>query len=49
MVVQRALDLDINKAHKIFLFRFNEEKCRRELRIVKMEGCEHPLDWIPSE
>ncbi len=44
--VQRATDLDLNKAHNIFLFRFNEEKSQRELRIVKMEGCEHPLEWI---
>jgi len=43
----QAVDLDLNKAHNIFLFRFNEEKRRRELRIVKMEGAEHPLDWIP--
>ena len=47
IATQRATDLDLNKAHNIFLFRFNEEKCRRELRIVKMEGCEHPLEWIP--
>jgi len=44
---QRATDLDLNKAHNIFYFRFNEEKCQRELRIVKIEGCEHPLEWIP--
>jgi len=47
VVTQRATDLDLNKAHNIFFFRFNEEKCRRELRIVKMEGTEHPLEWIP--
>jgi len=47
IATQRATDLDLNKAHNIFLFRFNEEKGRRELRILKMEGCEHPLDWIP--
>jgi len=47
MATQRATDLDLNKAHNIFLFRFNEEKCRRELRIMKMEGSEHPLEWIP--
>ncbi|MEM2118782.1 MAG: RAD55 family ATPase [Candidatus Bathyarchaeia archaeon] len=44
---QRAADLDFNTAHNIFYFRFNEEKSQRELRIVKMEGCEHPLEWIP--
>lgn len=44
---QRATDIDLNKAHNIFFFRFNENKLQRELRIVKMEGCEHPLNWIP--
>jgi circadian clock protein KaiC len=44
---QRATDLDLNKAHNIFFFRFNEEKSRRELRIVKMEASEHPLEWLP--
>jgi KaiC/GvpD/RAD55 family RecA-like ATPase len=42
-----ATDLDLNKAHNIILFRLNEEKYQRELRIVKMEGCNHPLAWIP--
>lgn len=44
---QRAVDLDLNKAHNIFFFRFNEETFQRELRIVKMEGCAHPLEWLP--
>lgn len=47
VVTQRAVDLDLNKAHNIFFFRFNEKTCQRELRIVKIEGCEHPLKWIP--
>jgi KaiC/GvpD/RAD55 family RecA-like ATPase len=47
IATQRAVDLDLNKAHNIFLFRFNEETCQRELRIVKMEGCSHPLEWLP--
>jgi len=47
IATQRATDLDLNKAHNILFFRFNEETCRRELRIVKMEGREHPLEWIP--
>ncbi|MFP3984884.1 MAG: RAD55 family ATPase [Candidatus Bathyarchaeia archaeon] len=47
IATQRATDLDLNKAHNIFLFRFNEENCCRELRIVKMEGSDHPLDWLP--
>jgi KaiC/GvpD/RAD55 family RecA-like ATPase len=44
-----ATDLDLNKAHNIFYFRFNEARCRRELRIVKMEGCYHPLQWMPFQ
>jgi len=44
---QCATDLDLNKAHNIFYFRFNEDKCQRELRIVKMEGSDHPLGWLP--
>lgn len=47
IATQRATDLDLNKAHNIFFFRFNEETCQRELRIVKMEGCDHPLEWMP--
>lgn len=46
---QRATDLDLNKAHNIFIFRFNEEKSCRELRIVKMEACAHTLEWLPFE
>jgi KaiC/GvpD/RAD55 family RecA-like ATPase len=44
---QRATDLDLNKAHNIFFFRLNEEAFQRELRIVKIEGCKHPLEWLP--
>lgn len=47
VVTQRATDLDLNKANNILLFRFNEEKNCRELRIVKMEGCSHTLEWLP--
>lgn len=47
VATQRATDLDLNKAHNIFYFRFNEQKCRRELRIVKIEGSHHPLKWLP--
>ncbi len=47
VATQMATDLDLNKAHNIFYFRFNEQKCRRELRIVKIEGSQHPLKWIP--
>jgi hypothetical protein len=47
MSTQRAIDLDLNKAHSIFYFRFNEEKPRRELRIVKMGGCDHHSNGYP--
>lgn len=47
IATQRATDLDLNKAHNLFLFRFNEETCCRELRILKMEGCDHPMEWLP--
>jgi len=47
IAAQRATDLDLNKTHNIFFFRFSEETCHRELRIVKMEGCDHPLEWVP--
>jgi len=49
LATQRATDLDLNKAHNIFFFRFNEDRCQREIRIVKMEGCSHPLEWIPFQ
>jgi KaiC/GvpD/RAD55 family RecA-like ATPase len=49
IATQRATDLDLNKAQNIFFFRLNEEKSRRELRIVKMEGCYHSLEWLPFQ
>lgn len=49
VATQQATDLDLNKAHNIFFFRFNPKESRRELRIVKMEGCSHPLEWLPFE
>ena len=47
MKIVEATDLDINVANNLIFFRFNEEICRREMRIVKMEGVEHPLKWLP--
>jgi KaiC/GvpD/RAD55 family RecA-like ATPase len=47
VATQKGINLDLNKAHNIFFFRFNEEKLQRELKIVKLEGNEHPLGWIP--
>ncbi len=46
-MTERAADLDLNTTHNIIYFRFNERKCQRELRIVKMEGCSHPPRWLP--
>lgn len=44
---QRATDLDFNTAHNLIFFRFNDKTLQREMRIVKMEGSSHPLDWLP--
>lgn len=45
--IQRATDLDFNTAHNLIFFRFNDKTLQREMRIVKMEGSSHPLDWLP--
>ncbi len=45
--VKRATDLDFNTAQNLIYFRFNENTFQREMRIVKMEGCSHPLQWLP--
>jgi KaiC/GvpD/RAD55 family RecA-like ATPase len=47
MKVVEAADLDLNVANNIILFRLNEESWQREMRIVKMEGMGHPLEWMP--
>jgi hypothetical protein len=44
---QRATDLDFNTAHNLIFFRFNESTVQREMRLVKLEGCHHPLEWLP--
>jgi circadian clock protein KaiC len=44
---QRATDLDFNTAHNLIFFRFNESTVQREIRLVKLEGCHHPLEWLP--
>lgn len=49
VLTQLATDLDLNKTHNILYFRLNERKWQREFRIVKMEGSQHPLGWIPFE
>ncbi|MBX5327451.1 MAG: RAD55 family ATPase [Candidatus Bathyarchaeia archaeon] len=47
--VSKATDLDFNTANNIIYFRINKKTFQRELRIVKMEGTEHPLEWLPFE
>ena len=49
MRVVEATELDLNVAHNIIEFRLNRETWTRELRIVKMEGTGHPLEWLPFE
>jgi len=44
---QRATDLDFNTSHNLIFFRFNDDKLQREMRAVKMEGINHPLEWLP--
>ncbi|MBS7646657.1 MAG: ATPase domain-containing protein [Candidatus Bathyarchaeia archaeon] len=48
ITVQRAVDLDFNKAHNIFFFRFNEKKRCRELRISKWRGASTRWSGFPS-
>ncbi len=45
--IQQAVDLDLNTANNLIFFRINEKTFKRELRIVKMEGTPHPLEWQP--
>jgi KaiC/GvpD/RAD55 family RecA-like ATPase len=45
--VKRAIDLDFNTAQNLVFFRFNKKMHQREMRIVKMEGVSHPLEWLP--
>jgi KaiC/GvpD/RAD55 family RecA-like ATPase len=45
--VQQATDLDFNTANTIICFRTNVDANQRELRIVKMEGTEHPIHGLP--
>ena len=47
MKVVESTDIDLNVANNIILFRLNEQSWQREMRIVKMEGTGHPLEWMP--
>ncbi len=50
-VTNRLMDFTFSLAHNIFLFRVVEVNghFQRQLRIAKMEGVSHPLDWISFE
>lgn len=50
-MVTRARESAFKMAKNIIFFRLNETKepFQMEMRIVKMEGVAHPLDWIPFE
>ena len=45
--IEQAVDLDLNTANNLIFFRVNKKTFRRELRIVKMEGTAHPIEWLP--
>jgi len=45
--IKQAVDLDLNTANNLIFFRTSKKTLKRELRIVKMEGTSHPLEWIP--
>ena len=45
--IERAVDLDLNTANNIIFFRINYNTFQREIRIVKMEGTSHPIEWLP--
>jgi KaiC/GvpD/RAD55 family RecA-like ATPase len=45
--IQQAVDLALNTVNNLILFRVNEETFQRELRIIKVEGTSHPLEWLP--
>jgi circadian clock protein KaiC len=47
-VTNRMKDYSLATAHNILRLRVREvdQRMRRELRIEKMEGVEHPLDWM---
>lgn len=49
MKIIEATELDLNVAHNIIEFRLNKETWTREMRIIKMEGTSHPLEWMPFQ
>lgn len=47
MKIVEATELDLTVAHNIIEFRLNKETWTREMRIVKMKGISHSLEWMP--
>jgi circadian clock protein KaiC len=47
MKIIEATELDLHVANNIIEFRLNKETWTREIRIIKMEGNSHPLEWLP--
>jgi len=45
--VRQAMELAFNTVNNLIFFRWNKRRSQRELRIVKMEGTSHPLEWMP--
>ncbi|MCK4414449.1 MAG: hypothetical protein KAY32_12990 [Candidatus Eisenbacteria sp.] len=43
----KGWSLSLKAAHNVIQFRIHSG--RREIRILKMEGASHPLDWVPIE
>ncbi len=43
----RGWSLSLKSAHNIIQFR--QQAGRREIRILKLEGSPHPLEWVPME
>jgi len=43
----RGWALSLKSLHNVIQFRI--EGVRREVRILKMEGAQHPLEWVPIE
>jgi len=41
----KAWSLSLKAAHNVIQFRI--QNGRREIRILKMEGASHPLEWVP--
>ena len=43
----KGWSLNVKSAHNLIQFRL--QGGRREVRVLKMEGMAHPLEWLPME